>query len=130
MFGPKNTAFQYMSSGDALTGIATTAVLGKTFVDVAAGGSIINPNVAPAAAGVLPLGVATWDATPGGDDAVVTVQRADVWSVTAGEAIGAGDLIAVGPNAKAVKHVAPAFAVGKALAAAANGEDVAVALNI
>lgn len=130
MYGPKNTAFQFSSSGDAVTGVATTAVVGKTFVDVAAGGSIANPNVAPAAVGVLPLGIATWDATPGGDDAVVTVQRADVWSVTAGEAIAAGDVIAVGAASKAVKHVAPAFAVGKALAAAASGEDVAVALNI
>lgn len=130
MFGPKNTAFQYSSSGDAVTGIATTAVVGKTFVDIAAGGTVANPNVAPAAVGSMPLGVATWDAAPGGDDAVVTVQRADIWSVTAGEAIAAGDLIAVGAASKAVKHVAPAFLVGKAQAAAALGEDVAVALNL
>lgn len=126
-FGPKNAAFEYFSSERAITAQAKSAVVGKTFVSIVAGGNAQAPHIETAAAGSLPFGLAGWDAPA---DEHVTVQRAGVWGVTAEAPIAAGASIAVGASGKAVTAVSPAVVVGYAIGSAAAGEECAVALNI
>jgi len=137
----KNALIEYFSGDAALTGrVLTGKVTGSTFVALAADtGNQYDADrtfpVATAEAGVHPFGVAGWDraANDENNPNTVTVFRRGVVSVAAGEALAAGDRIAVGAEGKAVKAAAEAVVVGTALrACAANtGDPVAmVALNI
>lgn len=126
-FGPKNAAFEYFSTERAITGKAKTAVTGKTFVSVTAGGNAQAPLIETATAGAIPFGLAGWD---GAVNDTVTVQRAGVWGVTAEAPIAAGALVAVGADGKAVTAAADAKIVGYAVGSAAAGEECAVALNL
>lgn len=128
MFGKANQAFEYFSGSDAITCEAVGAVTGKTFVKLVAGGRDQRPKVSTCAAGDRPYGVAAWDAA---DKEGFTVLRVGVISVTAGEALGAGDHIAVGADGKAVKVAAqPANAYGQVHGDAPINTDAAVALSI
>lgn len=129
MFGNKNQAFDYHSGSAAITCQAQTAITGKTFVKVAPETPLHGNNervrVIPAAAGERAFGVAGWDTTVGEG---VTVFRERTISVTAGEGISAGDLIAVGADGKAVKAAGAAIVMGIAERPAAINTDAAVAL--
>lgn len=128
-FGPKNAAHEYMSGNAANTAQAKTAIKGKTFIDIVPGGNPQCPAVQTAAVGSYPWAIAGWDADPLIDEGVVTGQRRGAWSVTAGEILAEGDVLAVGAGGKAVKWVAPAHVVGKARGSAVLNGDVAVDVN-
>lgn len=121
----KNPLFEYFSnSHKRVTGTATAALVGKTFVAIAVGGRDQNPNLATAAAGKRAFGVAGWDVALGEK---VTVFKRGIVSVTAGAALSAGDEVEVGAAGKAIK-LDTGTAVGQVLADAAIGADAAVDL--
>lgn len=122
----KNPVFEYFNDSDRLTCLAGAALTGKTLVKLAASKDPQCPSVVPCAAGDRPFGVAQCDKNNGEK---VTVYRRGVVSVTAGAAITAGQLITAGASAKAAAS-ADNTGYGFALADAANGEDVAVALAL
>ena len=97
-----------------LSVIATGAVLGSRFITTAG---------AYPAAGALPLGVNTADATIGSPTAVDTLGTA---LVQAGAAISVDAKIMVGTDGKAITHDndGDKHAVGRALSAAAADGDV------
>lgn len=110
--------------GRDITGLTTGAVTGKTFVDVsatrAADGMI---KVATAAAGAKALGVAKYDAASG---ATVGIHRGGILPVAAGGTIAFGAEVEVGTAGKAIT-LASGKAVGKAVEAGTNGNDVLIA---
>lgn len=120
-----NPLFEYFSNGHRrLTGTATEALVGKTFLNIAVGGRDQNPNLVTAAAGSRAFGVAGWDVKA---DEKVTVFKRGVVSVTAGEALTAGTEVEVGPGGQAIP-LATGKAVGQVLADTAAGADAAVDL--
>jgi len=134
----KNPLFEYFSGDKALTGrVLTGSVTGCRFVKAAA-----DPDnyfdadrtlpIETAAAGDQPLGVAGWDrdSVDEYNPNTVTVFRYGIVSVTAGEALAANDLVAVGADGKAVKAVAPAPAVGTCLRPATADTRAVIALNL
>ena len=110
--------------GRDITGLTTGAVTGKTFVDVsatrAADGMI---KVATVAAGAKAFGVAKYDAASG---ALVGILRGGVIPVTAGATIAFGAEVEVGTAGKAIT-LASGKAVGKAVEAGTNGNDIQIA---
>lgn len=126
-FGPKNIAFEFFSTERAITAKAKTAVTGKTFVSVVAGGNAQAPHAETAVAGAYPFGVAGWDAAANDH---FTAQRAGVWGVIAEAPIAAGAAVAVGTGGKAVTAAAGAVVVGYAVGSAAAGEECAIALKL
>lgn len=127
MFGKADQAFEYFAGNDAVTGEAVGAITGKTFVKLVPGGTATRPKVSVAGAGERPYGVAAWTVATGES---VTVLRAGVISVTAGEALLAADVIAVGAGGKAVKVGAPpALAYGDVHGDAPINTDAAVAFT-
>ena len=110
--------------GRDITGLTTGAVTGKTFVDVSATrGADGMIKVATAAAGVKAFGVAKYDAASG---ALVGVLRGGVIPVTAGATIAFGAEVEVGTAGKAIT-LASGKAVGKAVEAGTNGNDIQIA---
>ncbi|MGL3805853.1 capsid cement protein [Paeniglutamicibacter sp. R2-26] len=121
----KNPIFEYFTNSEKrVTGTATAALVGKTFIGIAVGGTDQNPNLKTATAGSRPFGVAGWDVALGEK---VTIFKKGIVSVTAGAALSAGDEVEVGANGKAIK-LAAGKAVGQVLADAASGADAAVDL--
>ncbi|QIN94336.1 minor capsid protein [Arthrobacter phage Abba] len=100
MFGKPDQSFEFFAGNDAITADAVGAVTGKTFVKLVAGGTAQRPKVSTCGAGERPYGVAFWTVA---DKESVTVVRAGVLAVTAGEALASADAIAVGAGGKAVK---------------------------
>lgn len=121
-----NPVFEYFNDSDRLTALAGADLTGKTFVKLAASTDPQVPAVVPCAAGDRPFGVAGWDVKNGEK---VTVYRRGVVSVTAGATITAGKIITAGASGKAAAS-ADNVGYGFAIADAANGEDVAVALAL
>ena len=110
--------------GRDITGLTTGAVTGKTFVDVSATrGADGMIKVATAAAGVKAFGVAKYDAASG---ALVGILRGGVVPVTAGGTIAFGAEVEVGTAGKAIT-LASGKAVGKAVEAGTNGNDIQIA---
>lgn len=128
MFGKPDQSFEYFAGNDAITCDAVGAVKGKTFVKLVAGGTAQRPKVSTCGAGERPYGVAFWSV---GDKESVSIYRAGVLAVTAGEALAAGDAIAVGANGKAVKAgAAPAVAYGDCHGDAPINTDAALAITL
>ncbi|MBF6315041.1 capsid cement protein [Nocardia farcinica] len=120
-----NEAAPLFRPGKDITGLATAAITGKTFVDVSANrGADGLIRVATAAAGARAFGVAAADIASGGHGAIL---RGGVVPVTAGGAIAAGAEVEVGASGRAVT-LASGKAVGKAVETGTNGNDVFVAL--
>lgn len=110
--------------GRDITGLTTGAVTGKTFVDVSATrGADGMIKVATAAAGAKAFGVAKYDAASG---ALVGILRGGVVPVTAGGTIAFGAEVEVGTAGKAIT-LASGKAVGKAVEAGTNGNDIQIA---
>lgn len=110
--------------GRDITGLTTGAVTGKTFVDVSATrGADGMIKVATAAAGAKAFGVAKYDAASG---ALVGILRGGVIPVTAGGTIAFGAEVEVGTAGKAIT-LASGKAVGKAVEAGTNGNDIQIA---
>lgn len=127
MFGRADLGFEYFAGNDAITCDAVGVVKGKTFVKLVAGGTAQRPKVATCGAGERPYGVAFWTVADGES---VSVYRAGVISVTAGEALAAGDAVAVGVDGKAVKvGASPAVAYGDVHGDAPINTDAAVAFT-
>lgn len=122
----KNPVFEYFNDSDRLTCVAGAAIVGKTFVKLAASSDPQEPRVVPAAAGDRPFGVAQCDVKNGEP---VTVYRRGVVSVTAGAALAAGAVAVAGADGKAAASV-DTNGYGTVLADAANGADAAVALAL
>lgn len=109
--------------GRDITGLTTGAVTGKTFVDVSATrGADGMIKVATAAAGAKALGVAKYDAASG---ALVGILLGGVVPVTAGGVIAFGAEVEVGSAGKAIT-LASGKAVGKAVEAGTNGNDIQI----
>lgn len=132
-----NDCIPFYEPGRRPTGLATSAVTGKTFVKI--GASRAHPvglqpdasnaniiNVVPATAGVWAFGVAAFDA---GVNSLVTILRGSgyIVPVTALGAITAGATIGVGTGGKATVWSSGVI-VGYAVADAADGEDAQIAL--
>ncbi|TSD48578.1 hypothetical protein FFI94_022200 [Rhodococcus sp. KBS0724] len=124
-----NECIPFYSPGLDLTVQTTTAVKGKTFLNIngaldPAAGTLAKATTA-AAAGLV-IGVASRDAASG---ARVPVIRGPgrIVPVTAGGAIAAGAEVEVGAGGKAVT-LAAGKAVGRAWSAGVNNGDVAVSL--
>ncbi|MFC9761654.1 capsid cement protein [Rhodococcus jostii] len=110
--------------GRDITGLTTAGVTGKTFVDVSATrGADGLIKVATAAAGAKAFGVAKYDA---GSGALVGIARGGILPVTAGGVIGYGAEVEVGTAGKAIA-LDEGKAVGKAVEAGTNGNDVLIA---
>jgi predicted RecA/RadA family phage recombinase len=129
-----NDCIPLYEPGQRLTGVATAAITGKTFVSVdpaanAGVGKLDGTNipVKPSAAGDIPIGVAAWD-TPQGQ--TVTMIAGGVLPIKAGgTAIQAGDK--VGPGAGGTLVGASTNPnIGVALADAGVGADCMVRLVI
>lgn len=109
--------------GRDITGLTTGTVTGKTFVDVSATrGADGMIKVATAAAGAKALGVAKYDAASG---ALVGILLGGVVPVTAGGTIAFGAEVEVGSAGKAIT-LASGKAVGKAVEAGTNGNDIQI----
>lgn len=89
---------------------ATAAVKGRTFANFTGG---------TAAAGAAAKGAYRTDASVG---EYVTVEQLGTSLVIAGEALAAGDAVAVGEDGKAVVHTDGAVIVGRAERATAAGQ--------
>lgn len=134
----KNPIIKYLSSTESFTGrVLTGAVTGRTFVKLVADtGNQWDADatlpIATAAAGDLPAGVACWDrnSADANNPNTVTVIREGYISVTAGEALAAGDAIAVGANGKAVKVAEGGKSYGTAMRAAAVDTPAMIALSL
>lgn len=134
----KNPVFEYLSDSKAVTGrVLTGAVTGCRFVKIVTDTDNLwdadrTRPIATASAGDVPLGVAGWDRDSADEynPNTVTVFRHGVISVTAGEALAAGDLVAVGADGKAVKAAAGAPSFGYAYAAAAIDTLAPIALSL
>ena len=110
--------------GRDITGLTTGAVTGKTFVDVSATrGADGMIKVATAAGGAKAFGVAKYDAASG---ALVGILRGGVVPVTAGGTIAFGAEVEVGTAGKAIT-LASGKAVGQAVEAGTNGNDIQIA---
>lgn len=137
----QNVSTPYYDEGEDLTCIVTTAVTGKTFVDIsgnrAAGGTSAtdglntstagnNYPIAPAAAGARGLGVASYDGAIGD---LVKVQCAPgrVAQVTAGGTIAAGAQVEITTGGKVIT-LASGIAVGKCLNGAVNNGNAEIKL--
>jgi hypothetical protein len=117
--------------GADLTCLTTGAVTGKTFVDISAApspalsaGGNIRVNTATAAGTVL--GVAAYDAASGARVPVIS-GKGVVVPVTAGGTIAYGAEVEVGSSGRAVT-LAAGKAVGRALEAGTNGNDIFIRL--
>ncbi|MGW4325445.1 MULTISPECIES: capsid cement protein [Nocardia] len=110
--------------GRDITGLTTGAVTGKTFVDVSATRDATTGliKVATAAAGAKAFGVAAYDAASG---ARVPIICGGIVPVTAGGTIAFGAEIEVGSSGRAIT-LASGKAVGKAVEAGTNGNDILV----
>lgn len=138
---PANTCIPLFKPGQDITGHCSAAVVGKTFLDIAAtiqsgpaittvnlpttydGGNIV---VKTCAAKKHPIGVAAYDRAEGEK---VPILRGSglVVPVTAGGAITAGEEVESNATGLAIK-LAAGVAAGKAINTAAEGEDVFVSL--
>lgn len=128
MFGNANQIFEYFSGDAAITCEAKGAIVGKTFVKLAAGSTAQRPVVETAGAGDRPYGVASWDVA---DKDSVTIVRRGVVSVTAGAALTVPVAVAVGADGKAVAvGASPAVAYGDLHGDVASGADAAIALSL
>lgn len=123
---PANVTHALYSPGASVTCKATAAVTGKRFVKISTNGTVPNPNVAPAGAGEAVFGVSSNDTPVGG---YCMAPSEGVLTVTAGEALTAGDIIQSGANGVAVKH-ATGIPVGQVLFDATSGADAFVKLNL
>lgn len=124
-------AIPYYEDGDELTGTATAAITGKTFVrisgDKQADGTL---SLAPAGAGAVAIGVAMFDAAVGQRVTIHTINSGNVMPVTAGAApLAAGARVASDAAAHAVAAGAGAPALGIVLTGAAAGADAMVSLS-
>lgn len=120
-----NPIFEYFTNSHRrITGTATAALTGKTFIGIAVGGTDQNPNLKTAVAGSRAFGVAGWDVKT---NEKVTIFKKGIVSVTAGAALTAGAEVEVGADGKAIP-LATGTAVGQVLADAALGADAAVDL--
>jgi hypothetical protein len=116
-----------------LTARAQSTILGNRFVKIhgtstysSASGTLVS--VTPATAGTdIVFGVAEEDAAAA---ATVGVLRGGVVTVEAGEAIGAGVRVMAGAAGVAMVHTGVNLVAGVALASAALGADVPVALSL
>lgn len=116
----------YRPGGD-VTAVTTSAVTGKTFVNLSA--ALVStglPSVAPATAAGMVVGVAAYDAASGARVAVIRGTNT-ILPVTAGGTIAYGAQVEVGTGGKAVT-IASGVAVGRAWSAGTNNNDVYIEL--
>lgn len=114
--------------GADVTCLTTGAVTGKTFVDISAtrDASTGLIKVATATGAGLSFGVAAYDAASGARVPVIR-GKGSIVPVTAGGTIAFGAEVEVGSGGKAVT-IASGKAVGRAVEAGTNNNDVFVAL--
>lgn len=127
---PMNVTVPFFKPGQDVTGFVTADVTGKHFVAPVAGGRGGQPHIAPAGAGVAPLGVAGHDQIEG---QYVHVNVGGIVPVIAGADVVAGQAVAVGAGGTVVPlsgAAAGAVHVGLATASGASGTAVPVKLNI
>lgn len=99
---PSNVCVPFFKPGQDVTGrVTTTAVTGKRFVAPVAGGRGGQPYISPAAAGVMPMGVAGHDQEVG---SYVHVNIGGTVPVVCGADIAAGARVAVGAGGTAVPY--------------------------
>lgn len=123
-----NECIPLFRPGQDITGQTTTAVTGKTFVDITATRDATTGliKVGTATAAGLSFGVAAYDAASGGRVAIVRGKGAIV-PVTAGGTIAAGAEVEVGATGRAVTKAA-GIARGRAVEAGTSGNDVFIEL--
>lgn len=112
--------------GNDLTAVTTAAVVGKTFVLWSAALTTGLLSAATATAAGKVSGVAAYSAASGARVAVIRGQG-QIVPVTAGGTIAALAEVEVGSAGKAVT-IASGVAVGRALSAGTNGNDVIIEL--
>lgn len=134
----KNECIPYYEPAQALTVHCDSAVTGKRFIKIAGdkqdasfglsnlsdGGNIV---VAHADAGGYAIGVSNRDGAE--DEKIGSYGPHFIVPVTAGEAISAGDPVAVGAGGKAVKAEGEDVVVGRAYADAEANKDVMVRIH-
>lgn len=123
-----NEAIPLFRPGADVTCLTTGAVTGKTFLDVSATTDATTglTKVATCGAGVKAYGVAAYDAASGARVPVLTGPGLHVY-VTAGATVAFGVEVEVGTGGKAIT-LASGKAVGKALAAGTNNNDLLIKL--
>lgn len=121
-----NECIPFYDEGDEVTCVTTADVVGKTFVDLSAALTTGLVSVATATAAGKAFGVAVRDVTSGNRVTVIRGCKLIV-PVTAGGTIAYGAEIEVGTGGKAVT-LASGKAVGRALSAGTNNNDVIVTL--
>lgn len=123
-----NECIPLFRPGSDVTALTTANVTGKTFVDVSAARDASTGlfKVATAAAAARAWGVAAYDAASGNRVAVIC-GPGTVVPVTAGGTIAFGAEVEVGATGKVVT-LASGKAVGKALEAGTNNNDIFVRL--
>lgn len=129
MIGFNNIARDRYNDGSDITAQATATVVGKTFATVA--GDLTAEGlltVKPAVTGGNTVGVVKYDADTG-QKVGVARGSSRVITVTAGDAITAGDEVAVGADGKAVKATEDAVVVGYSFNTVDAGADALVSLN-
>ena len=112
--------------GADVTCVTTGAVTGKTFVAQSAALTTGLISVATATAAGAVFGVAAYDAASGARVAVIRGTK-EIVPVTAGGTIAYGAEVEVGTGGKAVT-IASGIAVGRAVSAGTNNNDVYVSL--
>lgn len=112
--------------GADVTAVTTGAVTGKTFVAQSAALTTGLISVAAATAAGAVFGVAAYDAASGARVAVIRGPKSIV-PVTAGGTIAYNAEVEVGSGGKAVT-IASGIAVGRAVSAGTNNNDVYVSL--
>jgi hypothetical protein len=132
----QNISTPYQDEADDLTCRATTAVVGKTFVDISGNrtsGPLLNAAtdgsnylIAPCAAGARGLGVASYDGAIG-DFVRVQIRPGRIAQVTAGGTIAAGAEVEVTTGGKVITF-ASGIKVGKCLNGAVNNGDAEIRL--
>jgi hypothetical protein len=131
-----NLSTPYQDEAEDLTCYVSSAVTGKTFVDISenrASGPLLNTatdgsnyHVGPASAGARGLGVASYDAGVG-ELVRVQIKAKRIAQVTAGASITAGAQVEIGTGGKVIT-LATGIPVGKALTAATNNNDAQILL--
>jgi hypothetical protein len=121
----------FRTATDGKTVVAAAYCAGKRFVNVADDHPLQrigdNPWVTKAAPGGPAYGISAHEITSGKTGLTHTAPGLEV-PVVADGPIGAGSLVEVGTDGKA-KQRATGFAVGLAVSAAADGEDVRVQIR-
>lgn len=127
-----NDCIPLFEDADRVTGKATAAITGKTFVKISGNKDATTSlySFAPAGAGDVPFGVAAFDAAQDALVTVIAVTSGIIVPVTASGALVAGGSVKVAAGGKATASaVGDAGAFGTVMTGAADGTDAEIALG-